>query len=110
VCACGEILHLHLGARWVVPIAMRGPRRRVLGREDPEYRRGCGLTLGALGVAVAGYLMSYPTNVAGIENFNEYGRSARSAAYSKTVSGEIPPTRVGIFPPPFFRLGVAEAG
>jgi len=50
---------------------------------------------------VAGYRISYPTDHASAENLNEHGRLLVRAAYSKTVSGEFPPTKVRIPPPPF---------
>jgi hypothetical protein len=47
-----------------------------------------------------GYPISYPTSVVSAENPNNDGRLPTRAAYSKSVSGEIPPTRVRIPPPP----------
>ena len=43
---------------------------------------------------VAAYPISYPTDHASAENLNKHGSFLARAAYSKTVSGEIPPTRV----------------
>jgi hypothetical protein len=56
---------------------------------------------------VADYPISYPTDHASAENLNEHGRLLVRAAYSKTVSGEFPPTKVRIPPPPFFRAFLA---
>src|SRR2546430_12318019 len=47
------------------------------------------------------YPISYPTEHAETKRANNRGRFAHRAAYSKTVSGGFPLTRVRIPPPPF---------
>src|SRR5947208_16355614 len=48
------------------------------------------------------YPISDPTVVARAENLNKHRQSLTHAAYSKTVSGGFPLTRVRIPPPPLF--------
>src|SRR5438067_8621490 len=82
---------------------VRAPVPRQRGRSFGAARRLPRRRVGQNGRAFVAYPISYPTPVAKAESLNRHGQFVGHAAYSKTVSGGFPLTRVRIPPPPFFR-------